>query len=94
MMDIKNAFLVFDGAMGTMLQDVLPVGKAPETLNVTNPDAVLRVHQAYVQAGADVVTSVRRARCSNRSVRARSKKRSTRSANRSRSASKRAPISY
>lgn len=57
MMDFKNAFLVLDGAMGTMLQDVLPAGKAPETLNVTDPDAVLAVHRAYVQAGSDVVTA-------------------------------------
>ena len=57
MMDFTNGFLVLDGAMGTMLQDALPAGKAPETLNVTNPDAVLAVHRAYVQAGADVVTA-------------------------------------
>ena len=56
MMDF-DSFLVLDGAMGTMLQDVLPAGAAPETLNVTNPDAVLAVHRAYVQAGADVVTA-------------------------------------
>ena len=57
MMDFTDSFLVLDGAMGTMLQDVLPAGEAPETLNVTNPDAVLAVHHAYVQAGSDVVTT-------------------------------------
>ena len=57
MMDFTDSFLVLDGAMGTMLQDVLPAGEAPETLNVTNPDAVLAVHRAYVQAGSDVVTT-------------------------------------
>ena len=57
MMDFTDSFLLLDGAMGTMLQDVLTAGTAPETLNVTNPDAVLAVHRAYVQAGADVVTA-------------------------------------
>ena len=57
MMDFTDSFLVLDGAMGTMLQDVLPAGEAPETLSVTDPDAVLAVHRAYVQAGADVVTT-------------------------------------
>lgn len=56
-MDLKKEFLVFDGAMGTMLQGVLRVGEAPETLNVTHPEAVLAVHRQYVQAGADVISA-------------------------------------
>ncbi|MDD6062772.1 MAG: homocysteine S-methyltransferase family protein [Oscillospiraceae bacterium] len=56
-MDLLHEFLVFDGAMGTMLQDVLQMGQAPETLNVTHPETVLAVHRQYVQAGADVVTT-------------------------------------
>ncbi len=50
--------LVFDGAMGTMLQSSgLKAGDLPETLNTTNPDAVLDVHRAYISAGADVISS-------------------------------------
>ena len=56
-MDFSNQFLVFDGAMGTMLQGVLQAGQAPETLNVTEPEAILAVHKQYVEAGADVVTT-------------------------------------
>ena len=51
-------FLLFDGAMGTMLQARgLKAGAFPETYNLTHPDVVLSVHRAYVEAGADVVTA-------------------------------------
>ena len=50
--------LVFDGAMGTMLQNAgLKAGALPETLNSENPDAVLAVHRAYLEAGADVIST-------------------------------------
>ena len=48
--------LVFDGAMGTMLQARgLKPGQLPETLNRLSPSAVLDVHRAYINAGADVI---------------------------------------
>ena len=51
-------FLVFDGAMGTMLQKAgLKAGELPEMLNFTHPEAVETVHRAYAQAGADVATA-------------------------------------
>lgn len=51
-------FLIFDGAMGTMLQARgLKAGAFPETYNLTHPDTVLSIHKAYVEAGADVVTA-------------------------------------
>ena len=50
--------LVVDGAMGTMLQRAgMPSGQCPEELNVTNPEMVLGVHQAYVMVGAECVTT-------------------------------------
>ncbi len=50
--------LVFDGAMGTMLQESgLKAGQLPETLNRINPEAVLDVHRAYINAGADVIST-------------------------------------
>ncbi len=50
--------LVFDGAMGTMLQSSgLKAGALPETLNTENEEAVLNVHRAYIKAGADVISS-------------------------------------
>lgn len=50
--------LVADGAMGTMLQDAgLPIGGAPEAWLLENPEAVQGVHQAYLDAGADLILS-------------------------------------
>lgn len=51
----KNT-LVLDGAMGTMLFAVgLTSGDPPEEWNVTEPEKVQSVHQAYVDAGSDVI---------------------------------------
>lgn len=52
-------FLLFDGAMGTMLQrsSSLKAGELPELLCLTEPDAVTAVHRAYVEAGSMVVTT-------------------------------------
>lgn len=51
-------FLVFDGAMGTQLQERgLAAGELPELLCLTHPEVVREVHEAYVAAGADVVTT-------------------------------------
>ncbi len=51
-------FLVFDGAMGTQLQERgLAAGELPELLCLTNPDEIRDIHAAYVAAGADVATT-------------------------------------
>ena len=48
--------LIFDGAMGTMLQQRgLAPGQSPEELNLTMPDVVESVHRDYLQAGSDIV---------------------------------------
>ncbi len=53
-----DGVLMGDGAMGTMLQSAgLEPGDAPERLNVENPEAVLSVHAAYLEAGSDLVTT-------------------------------------
>src|SRR4051812_41370185 len=55
---LESSVLVADCAMGTMLYETLgmPAGAASfEELNITQPDAVLHVHQAYVQAGAQII---------------------------------------
>lgn len=50
--------LLFDGAMGSMLQAAgLEAGALPELLNLEDCQAVERVHAAYVAAGAEVVTT-------------------------------------
>ena len=54
----KNKFMFFDGAMGTMLQkEGLKVGELPETLNITNPEVIKKIHKQYIEAGSDVVTT-------------------------------------
>ena len=50
--------LLFDGAMGTQLQERgLAAGELPELLCLTNPAEITEVHAGYVAAGADVVTT-------------------------------------
>lgn len=51
-------FLVFDGAMGTMLQQAgLEAGELPELLCLTNPEEITGIHIQYVEAGSEVVTA-------------------------------------
>jgi len=48
--------IVADGAMGTMLQAAgLPTGMSPEGWLLENPKPVRDVHQAYIEAGADMI---------------------------------------
>ncbi len=48
--------LVCDGAMGTMLYSKgVFLNRSFDELNLTQPDLVAEVHQAYVRAGADVI---------------------------------------
>ena len=50
--------LLFDGAMGTMLQRRgLKLGAVPEALNLTAPEEITAIHKEYLEAGADVVLS-------------------------------------
>ncbi len=56
---IGKQFILFDGAMGTMLQKngLKIVGELPELLNITNPDVIENIHTQYIQAGSDVITT-------------------------------------
>ncbi len=55
---LKNEFLFFDGAMGTMLQHAgLKTGELPESYNITKPEIILNIHEKYLQAGADIITT-------------------------------------
>jgi len=54
---LLKEFIIFDGAMGTMLQSKnLSRDVLPETYNITNPDVIIDIHREYLNAGADVVT--------------------------------------
>ena len=49
--------LLFDGAMGSQLQQRgLKPGMIPEELNISDPEMIIDIHSAYLQAGADFVT--------------------------------------
>lgn len=55
---LKRGPLVFDGAMGTMLQRLgLKPGGCPDALNLNEPELVKKVHSLYKDAGSDVVTT-------------------------------------
>ena len=61
-MDFRNALnkrlIVFDGAMGTMIQrHGLKPGQLPETFNMLYPEVIEGIHREYIDAGADVVTT-------------------------------------
>jgi len=51
-------FIIFDGAMGTMLQAFgMGAGELPESYNFTHPDIIESIHSKYLEAGADVITT-------------------------------------
>ncbi len=55
---IRDRRTYFDGGMGTLLQKAgLAPGELPETWNLTHPDVLTDIHLAYMNAGANVITS-------------------------------------
>ena len=55
---IKNNILIFDGAMGTMLQQKgLQIGENPEVFGLKNPDKLIEIHKLYLEAGSNVITT-------------------------------------
>ncbi|MCQ2459977.1 MAG: homocysteine S-methyltransferase family protein [Ruminococcus sp.] len=52
----NNSFVFLDGGMGTMLQaHGIQTEHAPELLNLTNPDAIKRIHSMYSESGSDII---------------------------------------
>ena len=50
--------LIFDGAMGTQLQNAgLTAGDIPEELNIKRPELLKSIHKKYLDAGADFITT-------------------------------------
>jgi homocysteine S-methyltransferase len=52
---LKDSILIADGAMGSMLYEAVGSQRCFDELNTTEPEAVFRVHQAYIEAGAHVI---------------------------------------
>lgn len=52
---LSEGILVFEGGMGTMLQERVPGHAAPDLLNLTAPNVIEEIQRAYVAAGARVL---------------------------------------
>jgi methionine synthase I (cobalamin-dependent)/5,10-methylenetetrahydrofolate reductase len=52
---LKNSILIADGAMGSFLHEAVGAQRCFDELNNTEPEAVFRVHQAYINAGATII---------------------------------------
>ncbi|HSP47228.1 MAG TPA: homocysteine S-methyltransferase family protein, partial [Clostridiaceae bacterium] len=57
-LNIGQELLIFDGAMGTMLQEYgMKPGTNPESLNIEDPALIRRIHSDYLEAGADILST-------------------------------------
>lgn len=55
---LKDNIVIFDGAMGTMLQKKgLNLGEVPEILNINEKEKIIEIHNEYIASGAKVITS-------------------------------------
>jgi methionine synthase / methylenetetrahydrofolate reductase(NADPH) len=52
---LRNSILVSDGATGSMLYEALGPQRCFDEVNLTHTEAVFRVHQAYIAAGAHLI---------------------------------------
>lgn len=56
--DLSDKILIFDGGMGSLLQDAgLKPGELPETWNIRHPEILVKIHEDYLNAGADIILS-------------------------------------
>ncbi len=54
--EMRQRRLFFDGGTGSVLQaEGLKPGELPETWNVKRPEALIRLHRDYLEAGADII---------------------------------------
>jgi methionine synthase I (cobalamin-dependent)/5,10-methylenetetrahydrofolate reductase len=52
---LKDSILIADGAMGSLLYEAVGPQRCFDELNTLEPEAVFRVHQAYIEAGAQII---------------------------------------
>ncbi len=52
---LKDSILIADGAMGSLLHETVGPQRCFDELNSAEPEAVFRVHQAYIEAGAQII---------------------------------------
>jgi 5-methyltetrahydrofolate--homocysteine methyltransferase len=54
----NNGILIFDGALGTMLQAKgLKPGECPELWNITRSSDVREIAESYIKAGSDIIST-------------------------------------
>ena len=51
---LENEILIADGAIGTLLHSY-GAGTCFEELNISHPEDIIRIHKAYINAGADLI---------------------------------------
>ncbi len=52
----ERDYLLADGATGTnMMKMGLPAGQAPDLWNLQEPEKVTRVHESFIEVGADII---------------------------------------
>ncbi|SHJ92196.1 5-methyltetrahydrofolate--homocysteine methyltransferase [Geosporobacter subterraneus DSM 17957] len=53
---LEKEILIFDGAMGTMLQQSgLKAGECPEAMNLHHEESIFQIHRKYVEAGCRII---------------------------------------
>src|SRR5579863_3141020 len=52
---LRSAILVADGAMGSILYEAVDGLRCVEELNTSHSEEVFRAHQAYIEAGAQLI---------------------------------------
>ena len=52
---LRESILISDGAMGSMLYEALGPQRSVDELNITEAETVFRIHQAYLEAGAQIL---------------------------------------
>ncbi len=56
--ELQSRILICDGGMGSLLQENgLAPGELPGTWNISHPEILVKIHRAYLEAGADIVTT-------------------------------------
>ncbi|TDO85440.1 5-methyltetrahydrofolate--homocysteine methyltransferase [Halanaerobium saccharolyticum] len=55
---LGNQIILFDGAMGTVLQQRgLKAGDVPEKLNIEKREEIVEIHKSYLKSGAEILTT-------------------------------------
>lgn len=52
---MQKRILVLDGAMGTQIQKLKLGANNMDMLNLTDPEAIKRIHKSYIEAGAEII---------------------------------------